>query len=61
MTTFLWIMAAGFVLGIIFGIIFGLANKQVLYILSFAISFVCMMSFIIDITIEPVKNKENNQ
>lgn len=61
MTIFLWIMAAGFVIGIIFGIIFRLTNKQVLCMVSLAISFVCCMSFVIDIAIDPVKNKENNQ
>ncbi len=61
MTTFLWIMAFGFILGIIFGIIFGLVNKTVLCIVAISVSFVCGAGFIIDITLEPVKNKENIQ
>ena len=58
MTGFLWIMLGGIVFGLILGIISGLLKKQVGCVLGFAISFMCMICFFVDITVEPVKNPE---
>ena len=60
MTTFLWILAGGFILGIVFAIIFSFSEKtKTLSIISICISFLSVVFFLIDITVEPVKNVEN--
>lgn len=58
MTTFLWIMLTGFVLGIIFLIVFGCMKKppRIGLLLSLTVPIVCAVCFVIDIAIEPLKN-----
>lgn len=60
MTTFLWIMAGGFVLGVVLLILSATKKKSkpVLLVLSLAISLVCAIGFVVDISIDPVKNEE---
>lgn len=60
MTTFLWIMAGGFVLGVVLLILSATRKKPkpVLLVLSLAISLVCAIGFVVDISIDPVKNEE---
>lgn len=61
MTTFLWILTAGFILGIVFFIIFSLNEKtKILALVSMCISIVSAVCFVVDITVEPVKNIGNN-
>lgn len=59
MTTFLWIMTFGFILGCFLGIIFGIFKKTVLAITAICLAFICAICFIINITVEPVKNVGN--
>lgn len=60
MTTFLWIMAGGFILGIVFWVIFSFSEKtKILALISMCISIVSAVCFVIDITVEPVKNIDN--
>ena len=59
MTTFLWIMTFGFILGCFLGIIFGIFKKTVLAITAICLAFICAICFIINITVEPVKNIGN--
>lgn len=61
MTTFLWIMAGGFVLGIALLIVTATRKKPkpVLIMVSVALALVCAIAFVIDIAVEPVKNNSN--
>lgn len=60
MTTFLWILLAGFILGILLCIIFSFTKyKQVLCMISISLSIVCLVFFVVDISVNPVKNIEN--
>lgn len=58
MTTFLWILMGGFVFGIIALVILSFRKKPcpVGIMLSICISLVCLISFVVDISVEPMKN-----
>ena len=60
MTTVLWILFGGFVLGLLLLIIFGIAKKPVGILVSIILSVMCLIFFVIDITIEPKKNIGNS-
>lgn len=63
MTTFLWILTGGFVFGIITLVILSLRKKPcpVGIMLSICLSLVCLISFVVDISVEPVKNTDGQQ
>ncbi len=56
MTPFLWILAGGFLLGIVLMIVFSIAKKSTGVIIGVAVAVVCMIFFVVDITVEPHKN-----
>lgn len=58
MTTFLWIMFGGIVLGLIGLIIFAIVKKRNGVVLSLVLTITCFIFFIIDISINPIKNSE---
>ncbi len=58
MTTFLWIMLSGIVLGFIGFIIFLLTKKRLGTILSLCLCIACVIFFAVDISINPIKNSE---
>ena len=63
MTTFLWILAGGIVLGIMGLIIFSRRKKPcpVGIILSLCLSIACAVMFAVDISVEPIKNTNSQQ
>lgn len=63
MTTFLWILTGGIVLGIIGLIIFSRGKKPcpVGIMLSLCLSIACAIMFVVDISVEPVKNINSQQ
>ena len=56
MTPFLWILAGGFVLGIVIQIVCNLVKKPRGMLIGILLSLVCMVFFVVDITVEPNKN-----
>lgn len=58
MTTFLWILAGGFILGVALLIITATRKKPkpVLIMVSIALALVCAIGFVVDIAVEPNKN-----
>lgn len=56
MTPFLWILAGGFILGIVLLFIFNAAKKPVGILVGILLSLACAVFFVVDITVEPVKN-----
>lgn len=63
MTTFLWILTGGIVLGIIGLIIFSRRKKPrpVGIMLSLCLAIACAIMFVVDISVEPVKNINSQQ
>lgn len=63
MTTFLWILTGGIVLGIIGLIIFSRGKKPrpVGIMLSLCLAIACAIMFVVDISVEPVKNINSQQ
>lgn len=63
MTTFLWILTGGVVLGIIGLIIFSRRKKPrpVGIMLSLCLAIACAIMFVVDISVEPVKTINNQQ
>lgn len=59
MTTFLWILTGGFVLGLILLIFFGITKRPVGILVSIILSATCLLCFVVNITIEPKKNIDN--
>ncbi|MDD4494578.1 MAG: hypothetical protein PHV32_09585 [Eubacteriales bacterium] len=62
MTPFLWTMAAGFVLGLVLLIVFGSRKKPKVIgiVISIILSLACVVGFIADISISPVKSNNNS-
>ena len=56
MTTFLWSMVGGIVFGFIGFIIFLAAKKKLGVLLTLAVAIVCSISFIVDISLNPIKD-----
>ena len=66
MTPFLWILAGGFMLGIVLLFVFSAAKKPIGMLVGILLSLTCMVFFVVDITVEPVKNpstvvEDNNE
>ena len=63
MTPFIWILAGGIVLGIIGLIIFSRGKKPrpVGIMLSLCLAIACAIMFVVDISVEPVKNINSQQ
>ena len=62
MTTFLWILTGGIVLGIIGLIIFSRRKKPrpVGIMLSLCLAIACAIMFVVDISVEPVKKHQQS-
>lgn len=58
MTTFLWIMLGGIVLGFIGFIMFLVTKKRLGILLSLALTFACIIFFAVDISVNPIKNQD---
>lgn len=56
MTPLLWVLTGGFLLGIVLLFIFNAAKKPVGMLVGILLSLACMVFFVVDITVEPVKN-----
>ena len=57
MTTFLWILLVIFLLSFILTIIFSIKKSKIGVLLSIIICVMCIVFFIIDISLNPIKNK----
>lgn len=66
MTPFLWVLAGGFMLGIVLPFVFNAAKKPIGMLMGILLSLTCMVFFVVDITVEPIKNpstvvEDNNE
>lgn len=57
MTSFLWFLLGGFILGIVLMVLSKVIKKPVVAIIGIGLSIVCSFAFVLDITLEPNKNE----